>query len=96
MKNQIEEGNIKSHRKENIVSNFNSKVIDNQKDLIHKIELKTNNVNDICVLCCAAFDEIINHVIFFDDCINEIVYLFILKVFYRLFNLLIFRIYCKY
>jgi len=48
-------------------------VIDDQKDLIYKIELKTNNENDICVLCCAAFDEIINHVIFFDDFINEIV-----------------------
>jgi hypothetical protein len=48
-------------------------IIDNQKESVHNVYLKTKNENDINILCCAAFDEIVNHVIFFDDNINEIV-----------------------
>jgi len=55
------------------IINHISEVIDKQREFIHKIEIKTNNEIDTNILCCAAFEEIVNHVIFFDDCINEIV-----------------------
>ncbi len=59
---------------DNIKNNI-SAILNSNKDSVKKIEIRTTNSNDINILICASFDEIINHLIFFDDNLNEIVIL---------------------
>jgi len=50
-----------------------SNILDSHRSSIKNIHINTKFENDINILLCASFEEIINHIIFFDDNIDEIV-----------------------